>query len=228
MAQNRSCDSDSTPSDSIRQLPPQERDVVVQAAEAMPDLPAWNTRAAAMTPLVRAYDQRIEELGQLNKIQVQAFECVGRFNLASLLIRFMTAHARTKHAQAEKLGALAGRVESLVNENEGLLEELQALKEQKGVADGNEDGDGGLLVQMLKAENAALQEEAEAVGGEMWRFFIVRPCYTSLTWPPTCKQAAHEVGRAREAAAVKEQQCHQLLHDLRYVPHQMLGVGSSL
>jgi hypothetical protein len=32
----------------------------VQAAEAMPDLPAWNTRAAAMTPLVRAYDQRKE------------------------------------------------------------------------------------------------------------------------------------------------------------------------
>lgn len=28
-------------------------------------------------------------------------------------------------------------------------------------------------------------------------------------------QAAHEVGRAREAAAVKEQQCHQLLQDLR-------------
>lgn len=32
-----------------------------------------------------------------------------------------------------------------------------------------------------------------------------------------CNQAAHEVGRAREAVAVKEQQCHQLLQDLRYV-----------
>lgn len=39
----------------------------------MPDLPAWNTRAAAMTPLVAAYDGRIEELEQLNKIQVRAF-----------------------------------------------------------------------------------------------------------------------------------------------------------
>lgn len=143
----------------------------------MPDLPAWNTRATAMTPLVAAYDGRIDELEQLNKIQVRAFfefDWIGRH---PPLVRVMNPRAHMYvHAQAEKLGALAGRVEALVNENEGLLEELQALNEQKeGAADGDGDGNGGgPLVQMLTAENAALQEEAEAVRGGIQCIFIIR------------------------------------------------------
>ena len=61
----------------------------------------------------------------------------------------------------------------MVNENEGLLEELQALKEQKGAADGD-GGGGGPLLEMLKAENAALQEEAEAVRGGIRCVFVIQ------------------------------------------------------
>lgn len=135
-------------------LPPQERQTIIQAAEAMPDLPAWNTRAAAMTPLVRAYDERIDELEQVNKIQ------------------------------AEKLGALADRVEALVGENEGLLQELEHHQQQdQGQGQREEER------RLLRMENAALQEEADA--------------------------AAREMGQAREAVERKEAQVNALLQDLR-------------
>lgn len=76
------------------------------------------------------------------------------------------AHKSAHPHQAEKLGALADRVESLVNENEGLLEELHAVKKRQGAAAAAAASDGeGPLVAMLKAENAALHEETEAVRG---------------------------------------------------------------
>ena len=44
-----------------------------------------------------------------------------------------------------------------------------------------------------------------------------QPLHMIKTPPMSSKQAAREVGKAREAAEAKEQQVHQLLQDLRCV-----------
>lgn len=101
--------------------------------------------------------------------------------------------------QAEKLGALAGRVESLVDENEGLLGELQAVKERQG-AGAAAAGREGPLVAMLKAENAALQEEAEAVRGRCRVAVLKRMC-VPVDRPKTFR--AHHAGCPRGGAGAR-------------------------
>ncbi|TFJ86088.1 hypothetical protein NSK_002908 [Nannochloropsis salina CCMP1776] len=70
------------------------------SAEALPDFPEWNLDVAAMTPLIAAYDGRIEELEHLNGLQ------------------------------AEKLASLAGKAEVLALENEDLHRAAFARAEQ--------------------------------------------------------------------------------------------------
>lgn len=72
---------------------------------------------------------------------------------------------RYSYIQADKLGALANRVEALVGENEGLLQELQHYHQQQEQGQEQQEQQQGEEKRLLRMENAAMQEEAEAVGG---------------------------------------------------------------
>ncbi len=148
----------------LYQSPARDHAWVREQADRLPDVAAWNTSAAAMTPLAAAYDARIKELERLN------------------------------HLQAEKLMGLASRAETLVLESEELHQAGRRRRrslEEHGPEDGQEnDGtsseeaedETGLATlkeamveeleqraDFLRHENAMLLEQADMAGHELSR-----------------------------------------------------------
>jgi hypothetical protein len=159
-------------------LNPNNRAGVRSQAESMPDLPAWNMSAAAMTPLAAAYDARIEELEQLNQLQAEKLECLaGRAEVLALENEDLhqAAFARAERRCSSKGHRQQGRFEDVfLGSDFGEIDEEEEGEEEEGGSLALAIGDVavGELVQQsgcLRAENAVLLEQADLAGLELSR-----------------------------------------------------------
>lgn len=158
------------------QLKTNNRAHVRSQAERMPDLPAWNTSAAAMTPLAAAYDARIKELEELNQLQAGKLECLaGRAEVLALENEDLHQAA---FARAERrLNSKTRRWQGLPGNN-FLGDRFSEIDEEE-----EEEGEGNLALAIgdaavaelvrqsgfLSAENAVLLEQADLAGLELSR-----------------------------------------------------------
>ncbi|GAB5031413.1 Hypothetical protein NocV09_00502810 [Nannochloropsis oceanica] len=207
-------------------------------AERMPDLPIWNTSAAAMTPLMAAYDARIKELEELNQLQAGKLECLaGRAEVLALENEELHQAA---FARAERHYDKMSLRSQELSGNDFLGSKFSETDE------GEEEGDDSLalaigdeavaeLVQQsgfLRAENAMLLEKTNLAALELSQTSrtlaerdvqIDELLHELMKAGPQLQEQQQELAALRQAQAEQHQEPNQRGNSATTMLEEILG-----